>query len=613
VREDVDRRPLTKYGRQTLENMGKIRLLALLLAPFGGTSATESCPLGSYINTILNSASSICDICPTGRYSDQPGAIDCTTCPTDRTSVPGSTSADACCVAGNVGNQSSCSVCDLGRYDHDANATSPCESCPAHTYQDQPGTISCIVCPAGRTAPPGVSSVDQCCPAGTENKLVGIIYQRWHDIGGTDVATLLNHEKLLSPPDVEEVYSDYFESPTNICDQCGTKMEGFFSPAVSGLHTFKIAADDNAHLWFGETKEIALANSEIASIPGWTSAREWDKYASQTSSPIDLTSDQLYFIRAVANEGSGGDNLAVGVTTPCGDLYPIPVAGTDAHTYLYYSPMQLTSALPSRGENSASTSQCSACDPGRYDHDADSTSACEGCPADTFQDQPGAVGCIACPAGHTSVHGSSVCCLAGTASIQSACSVCDPGRYDHDAKANSPCESCPVDTYQDQPGTVGCTTCPNGRTSVPGSSSAGGCCPAGNVGNQSACSACDRATITTQTPPRLASAARRTPTRISQATPNAPPALWAAHLCLGPPPPTRAVQLGILAATHRVHAATWGGMITMPTQLRPAKAAQRALTRISQAPPSARDVPGASHRYHLRPHLTTVAWPGPRF
>eukprot|EP01051_Picozoa_sp_SAG22_P030221 SAG22_NODE_11605_length_477_cov_1.116402_2_plen_97_part_01 len=76
-------------------------------------------------------------------------------------------------------------------------------------------------------------------------------------------------------------------------------------------------------------------SGEIASVPGWTSSREWDKYPAQTADPVDLEAGQLYYIRAIANEGGGGDNLAVGVTTPAGEaLNPIPVV-RDGHSYLY--------------------------------------------------------------------------------------------------------------------------------------------------------------------------------------------------------------------------------------------------------------------------------------
>ena len=44
-----------------------------------------------------NTSTMSCGFCHAGRYSDQPNATACTTCPTSRTSVPGSSWADACC------------------------------------------------------------------------------------------------------------------------------------------------------------------------------------------------------------------------------------------------------------------------------------------------------------------------------------------------------------------------------------------------------------------------------------------------------------------------------------------------------------------------------------
>jgi hypothetical protein len=155
--------------------MSKIRrVLALLTVSFvGKTGAVESCSLGSYKSTIVHRDDTVetsCELCPTGRYSDQPDATDCTTCPLGRTSVLGSASAEACCLAGNIGNQSSCSLCDAGRYDHDANAASLCNICPADTYQDQRGAVDCTTCPSGRASLPQAVSLDSCCPHGTQTE-----------------------------------------------------------------------------------------------------------------------------------------------------------------------------------------------------------------------------------------------------------------------------------------------------------------------------------------------------------------------------------------------------------------------------------------------------------
>ena len=71
-----------------------------------------------------------------------------------------------------------------------------------------------------------------------------------------------------------------------------------------------VASDDGGELWFGSSDASAQV---VATVPGWTSPRQWDKFKEQTSAPQTLRAGVYYFIRALANEGGGGDNLAVGL------------------------------------------------------------------------------------------------------------------------------------------------------------------------------------------------------------------------------------------------------------------------------------------------------------
>jgi hypothetical protein len=80
-------------------------------------------------------ATSPCESCPSDTYQEKLGATDCRACPVGRTSVPGSTSADACCPVGFVGTQSSCSPCIAPYYDLDQSASTPCAPCPAGTFK----------------------------------------------------------------------------------------------------------------------------------------------------------------------------------------------------------------------------------------------------------------------------------------------------------------------------------------------------------------------------------------------------------------------------------------------------------------------------------------------
>jgi len=165
---------------------------------------------------------------------------------------------------------------------------------------------------------------------------VGVIYRRWAGIGGVTMDELLAHANYANDPDVSWIAMDFFESPTNVCDNCGTEMEGWFQASATGEHVFQLAADDYSYLWFGTSMDAAMAADPIASVPGWTSVRQWNKYGSQQAAPTALTEGSWYFLRATANEGGGGDNLCVGVTGASGDMLPIPVMRADGTPQLFF-------------------------------------------------------------------------------------------------------------------------------------------------------------------------------------------------------------------------------------------------------------------------------------
>src|SRR2546429_1231350 len=71
---------------------------------------------------------------------------------------------------------------------------------------------------------------------------------------------------------------------------------GYISYAVfclkktqTGSYTFWISSDDNSTL-FLSTDETPAKVQTIAYVPGWTTSREWTKYAEQQSAPLSLLS-----------------------------------------------------------------------------------------------------------------------------------------------------------------------------------------------------------------------------------------------------------------------------------------------------------------------------------
>ncbi|MDO1450938.1 PA14 domain-containing protein [Rhodocytophaga aerolata] len=137
-----------------------------------------------------------------------------------------------------------------------------------------------------------------------------ILREYWSGITGTSVTAI----PVTTTPSTSSTIPS-FEAPTNAGDNYGQRIRGYICPPSTGSYTFYIASDDNSELWLSSTDNVA-SKVKIASVTGYTSARQWTKFASQKSAAIALTAGQKYYIEALHKEGSGGDNLAVGWQTP---------------------------------------------------------------------------------------------------------------------------------------------------------------------------------------------------------------------------------------------------------------------------------------------------------
>eukprot|EP01046_Picozoa_sp_COSAG06_P042192 COSAG06_NODE_5342_length_3537_cov_39.550055_6_plen_278_part_01 len=165
-------------------------------------------------------------------------------------------------------------------------------------------------------------------------------WESWDGIPGDDVVDLTTNPAYIADnPTRSEILGagDFFEVPhgrhgdVDVGDNRGDRLTTYFRAPQTGDYTFVIASDDSGELWLG-LDEASLRM--IASNPLWTASRQWDKFDSQTSAPQSLVAGSFYYIKALAKEATGGDNLAVGVTLPTGEeLRPIPV-----HGYLYGAP-----------------------------------------------------------------------------------------------------------------------------------------------------------------------------------------------------------------------------------------------------------------------------------
>src|SRR5437773_3848021 len=154
----------------------------------------------------------------------------------------------------------------------------------------------------------GAFWIGQCLPAAAQTS--GLLREVWTGISGASVSDLTNSADYPDRPTSTDYVTDFFEAPIDIDNDYGQRMRGFILPPQTGSYTFWISSDDNSTL-FLSTDETPANVQTIAYVPGWTTSREWTRYAEQQSAPISLVAGSRYYIEALQKEGGGGDNLAV--------------------------------------------------------------------------------------------------------------------------------------------------------------------------------------------------------------------------------------------------------------------------------------------------------------
>jgi len=151
----------------------------------------------------------------------------------------------------------------------------------------------------------------------------GVLREVWRGIPGVEVGDLTNHVRYPSQPDAENILGQ-FEAPTDVDEDYGQRLQALLEAPATGTYTFWIASDDASVLHLS-TDDSPANKRVIASVPGWTSSREWTKYTQQRSAAISLVAGRQYYVEAIMKEGGGGDNLAVRWQLPGGAMEePIP-------------------------------------------------------------------------------------------------------------------------------------------------------------------------------------------------------------------------------------------------------------------------------------------------
>jgi hypothetical protein len=152
-------------------------------------------------------------------------------------------------------------------------------------------------------------------------------WDRYTGITGSTVANLTSHASYPNSPTSSGQLtgpSTLLDMPTNVADNYGQRLRGYFIAPATDLYTFYIASDDASELWLGTTA-LETSRVRIASVSGSTARNEWTKFASQQSSPIPLEAGRAYWLEILHKDGTGSDHVSVGIEYGAG-VYERPVA-----------------------------------------------------------------------------------------------------------------------------------------------------------------------------------------------------------------------------------------------------------------------------------------------
>ncbi|KAL4240219.1 hypothetical protein ACF0H5_001013 [Mactra antiquata] len=492
------------------------------------------CQAGNF----YNSGSGLCEACPIGRFQGDAGQLHCFECPAGTsTSTTGATSVDDCndicddghrfdimtrtcveCEAGrfrkkNRDNPLQCiscpspfttntptaddydkciSICELGEYYSVDSGT--CVQCPIGYYQpEQEDEYECRKCTLGTsTTDTGSVSAAACtvtCPAGMEfsslsgttlddcgpcqagkYKTASMTVCEWCASGFTSAEGSDSSDDCYPKC---EIGQEFNEDRTG-CSDC---RMGFTkdTPPTPDDPSCNWCDDGLGTLYNGSTSATACTDVcndglELSDDKQYCFACEIGSYRERF---VDANCVSCGLAQTTVNTQSPNSSFCI-TNCPAGSFY-------DATS-------QTCQPCPNTEyQDEAGKASCKPCPDNTHTNGVDRTSIEDclpfWCPAGTIPENladPGNSPCVSCPANtYRGTHDTSCLnCPTGLVTVgqnPTACyQSCSVGQFVN--TATNTCEFCPMNTYQSQPGQGLCTPCPNGQhTSGTGSTSVSNC------------------------------------------------------------------------------------------------------------------------------------------
>jgi hypothetical protein len=134
-------------------------------------------------------------------------------------------------------------------------------------------------------------------------------------------------------PAYTKIYTNFQTEVNTGLNYYGQQLRTFVVPPTNGNYVFWISSDDTSEL-FVSTDETPANKASVASVTSWTASEAWTDEPNQQSAPRYLEGGRRYYIEAIMQQGTGGDNLAVRWQLPDGTFEEPMTAVSPAGTLL---------------------------------------------------------------------------------------------------------------------------------------------------------------------------------------------------------------------------------------------------------------------------------------
>ena len=138
----------------------------------------------------------------------------------------------------------------------------------------------------------------------------GAKFDQFYGLSGSSLDSLTSDTKFPDSPDDTSILSESLETPSNVADSYGSRLQTYIMPPFTCDFNFYIAANQRGQLNLSNDTS-PLNKVTVAYTDSSTNPQEWYKYASQKSDPIRLEKGNMYYLEALHTDWSGSDNLAV--------------------------------------------------------------------------------------------------------------------------------------------------------------------------------------------------------------------------------------------------------------------------------------------------------------